>query len=292
MPKAIALLMAGAALAAASPYDDRAPVDEVAQVERDFARDFTGKQWQSFLDYSAEDAITIFDEMLPAKQFYGELVKASAGRPPSSLDWWPGHVEVACANDLAWSTGPTLRKAKAGDVHSHYVTVWKREENGQWRWVFDRGVQHAAPADPHPRGAPPTTVSRAYCAKEQEASGAAEKAFLEAEDRLTSTLARDAEAAIKPYLGPFSTVHRWKRFPARGVQEGLALVRQGPQQVVSERSRYGMSQSGDLAYTYGKISWRDDNGKPAQGFYLRVWRNTGRGWEIAMDQVNPINTSE
>ena len=48
----------------------------------------------------------------------------------------------------------------------------------------------------------------------------------------------------------------------------------------------GVSESGDLAYAYGELTWTED-GAPRRGYFNRVWRRDEAGrWHILFDQMN------
>ena len=70
----------------------------------------------------------------------------AAARPGVTLSWKPEIVDVAASGDLGYTTGhfelripgengaePTLRTGR-------YMTVWKRQPDGTWKFVLDGGV--------------------------------------------------------------------------------------------------------------------------------------------------------
>lgn len=284
----LAALACAAALAAASKHD-RAPADEIAAVERDFASAFQEKSWASFVERAAEDAIFPAppEGFVSGRAVFEELAKDAGNSRKPSLDWWPSHVEAACANDLAWSTGPTVRKDSRGTFYSHYVTLWVRQANGEWRWTYDRGNPHVGPGT-YPRGALPETVSRDYCRKLGNDRADEARASLAIADRqLLDAVRKNPVAAYRGRLSKNVRLHRFGLQPAVGRKRALAVLADEPPLLTYEPVGIRVSSSGDLGYTYGNMSWREKERGDQKGAYLHIWRRTGSRWELALDQITP-----
>jgi ketosteroid isomerase-like protein len=61
--------------------------------------------------------------------------------PDAPFAWRPEVVEVLESGTLALTSGPVLDPA--GRQTGTFNSIWRREPNGQWRVVFDKGC--AAP---------------------------------------------------------------------------------------------------------------------------------------------------
>lgn len=67
------------------------------------------------------------------------------------LTWTPISAEVAASGDMGYTFGSyeSHRLGADGTDHvgtGHYMTLWRRQADGTWKWVFDTGV-----ADPKPK---------------------------------------------------------------------------------------------------------------------------------------------
>ncbi len=97
--------------------------------------------------------------MAPDATIYREGADPFSGReailglfPPDAageLTWEPTRAEVAASGDLGYTLGTYEFTAAGADgepqvSRGYYVTIWRRQPDGRWRWVFDSGVQ--APA--------------------------------------------------------------------------------------------------------------------------------------------------
>ncbi|CAN7167491.1 DUF4440 domain-containing protein [Phenylobacterium sp. LjRoot219] len=118
---------------------DPAPV---IAAERAFAADGAAHGVQaSFLRWSAPDAIVFAPGPVNAQALYA----AQPDQPGAVLSWRPTYAGLASSGDLGFTTGPY---AINGKPRGHYFTVWARQSDGDWKWVYDGGVDNDASAAP------------------------------------------------------------------------------------------------------------------------------------------------
>ena len=111
--------------------------EEVRSTEIAFAKTLANHDVKTFRAMIAPDVIWLADaslrgpdEVLTRWQKYFD-----AAVPPFS--WSPEIVEVQEGGKLALSTGPVLDSQ--GKRIATYTSIWRREANGAWRIIFDRG---------------------------------------------------------------------------------------------------------------------------------------------------------
>jgi hypothetical protein len=76
--------------------------------------------------------------------------------PPSPtrnlLAWQPIFARVSIAGDLGYTTGPWEYKDNIKDEkpsgYGNFVTVWKKQADGSWKFVVDLGISHPMSAGP------------------------------------------------------------------------------------------------------------------------------------------------
>ena len=107
-----------------------------------------------------------------------------------------------------------------------------------------------------------------------------------AEAALAARLGVDAPAAYAAALTDDARVMRDGFAPAIGRAAFAAALAGGPRIVSSVRLGLGVSKAGDLAYSYGVLSWPAD-GKRLRGHYVRIWQHRARGWTLLVDEVTP-----
>jgi hypothetical protein len=117
----VALLLAAAAPATA------------LDAERAFAADAQKiGQWTAFRQYSTPDALMFVPQPVKAHDFL-----RGRADPPASVYWWPGQSFVSCDGATAINSGPWVRDG--GKSVGYFTTVWKRQPDRSWKWVYDAG---------------------------------------------------------------------------------------------------------------------------------------------------------
>ena len=98
----------------------------------------------AFLAFATEDAVALGGG---AQMSEGREAIAAGfdGFPASAvLEWWPVAAEIARSGDL----GCTVGEARITSLkhYSKYLTIWKRQPDGTWKFVADGGNVRPAPA--------------------------------------------------------------------------------------------------------------------------------------------------
>jgi hypothetical protein len=271
---ALSLLFAVSAQAAtANPADPAA----VVAAERAFAaRAGVVGVGPSFLEYMTDDAIVFSPDPLLAKAVYGVLPPPKLPKDGGTkLNWWPNFAGVARSGDLAFTTGPaTVNGGKPGIF---YFTVWSRQRDDGWKWVYDGGVDADGAAAPGPDAAPlalPPGDARPL------APGVAMDQVRVAEIALAARAKVDTAAAYKAVLTADARVQGSVAAPAT---DPAAVDRE-----LATRARaiaFGpiggsASKAGDLAWTYGDARWPG-----GRGHYVRIWQRRAGKWALVFDQI-------
>lgn len=269
--------LALAALLLASPAV-AAPIDPapVVAAERAFAADGLELGVQaSFLKHSAPDGIVLAPEPLLARAVYG------APRPKGrALVWWPLWAGIARSGDLGFTTGPYTTDGRPG---GYYFTVWAKQSDGSWKWLFDGGP----PSDQ--TGAAQQGSEVAYARLSARQAGSPAKAMdqvMKAEVALHAAARTDLKAAFLAAVAEDGRiVGSTARPPATRAELETELATR-PASAVFAPLGGQASGAGDLAWTYGVASWTKD-GAEQRGHYVRIWRNDRPGWRLLFDELLP-----
>ncbi|WP_312166913.1 DUF4440 domain-containing protein [Phenylobacterium sp.] len=266
-----ALLFSTPALADADP-------SAVVAAERAFAADGLALGIKrSFLKHSAPDAILLAPDPVKAHELY-------AGRPDKPhppLVWWPLWAGIARSGDLGFTTGPTTF---GGQENGWYFTVWARQADGGWKWIYDGGAP-SAHGNAAPQGSAPAYLAAAT--GQETTAEAAMAAVRAAETALADRAAADARGAYLAALAPDARIAGSPEVPATTPDAVKAeLARRAPAIAFSALGGRA-SQAGDLAWTYGDARWQDG---PAEhrGHYVRIWQSRADGWRLVFDQILPV----
>jgi len=126
----------------------QAAADELLEVDRDF--NVTAQREglrDAFAAFAAEEAITFRNGgpvIGPA-----EAATSVAALPQGSrLVWAPETARVSERGDMGWTWGrSTYTPPNGRPSQSCYVTIWRRDYEGRWRFAFDGGLRHCGAAD-------------------------------------------------------------------------------------------------------------------------------------------------
>lgn len=142
----IAIVIAGCN----SPVDMEKEKERILQTDRDFAAlSVQSGAAEAFKQYSRGDVILLPPNAEPVRgrdnvsQGFVEFDKNFI------LDWEPQAAEVAVSGDLGYSWGISTGVSRATGQQAFrgkYLTVWKKDPDGNWKMIADMG--NASPASP------------------------------------------------------------------------------------------------------------------------------------------------
>ena len=130
------LLAAAGTLAAA---DDLAA--QVRAAEAAFARTMAERDHAAFVAHLADEAVFFSGRgVLRGKNAVAAGWKPYYDGPQAPFSWQPESIEVLDSGMLAHSSGPVF--APDGRRIATFNSVWRREADGRWRIVFDKGYPY------------------------------------------------------------------------------------------------------------------------------------------------------
>ena len=126
------------AQAAADSPGGRDPAAELRKTEEAFARTMADRDHEAFASFLAEEAVFFGRD----GEIRGAAEVAAAWKPffegpDAPFSWEPEAVTVLDSGALGLSSGPVF--APDGRQIGTFNSVWRREPDGSWRIVFDRG---------------------------------------------------------------------------------------------------------------------------------------------------------
>ncbi len=127
------------ALSAPSGSEHQSLKQTVFDTEKAFAATMAARDFSAFSAFIDEEAV-FFNGTEPLRgkaqvlnqwQGYFETEQAP-------FSWSPENVEVLPSGTLAHSSGPVYRPD--GSKAAEFNSVWRRNEAGQWKIIFDKGA--------------------------------------------------------------------------------------------------------------------------------------------------------
>lgn len=118
---------------------------QVFLAESSFAATMADRDLAAFGAHLASDAIFLGDQPLRGKGAVIEGWREYFAGPTPPFSWRPELIEVLESGDLALSSGPVFRPD--GRRTGTFNSIWRRDADGRWRVIFDKGAPHC-PAAP------------------------------------------------------------------------------------------------------------------------------------------------
>jgi ketosteroid isomerase-like protein len=133
--------------ATAGPETTADLATQVQAAETAFAQTMAARDLDAFAAHIADEALFFGKSVLRGKAAVVAGWKTFFEGPNAPFSWAPERVEVLDSGTLALSTGSV--KNPAGAVVGTFNSIWRREADGHWRVVFDKGCPVCeAPAKP------------------------------------------------------------------------------------------------------------------------------------------------
>ncbi len=233
-----------------------------------------------FLEYLSSDAVMFFPEAANARETWTKRPNSEA-----VLTWNPILVYVSSNDVLAYSIGNSVYRPNGKNdptgFAGHYLSVWMRQANGEYKAVFDTGINHDAPASVTTEWSVPSGSGLEKNERRLSAADSATPFFVKA----------DSDGAVKAYqafLADDAILMRDGSMPFTGRNAAIDYLKKGKNAIKFAR-RKSFVEAADLAYHYSSYTEVDKSGKElGRGGYAQVWRLRGGKWQIVADIFVPI----
>ena len=152
---AFAALLLAAPVALAGQYED-----ELMAADRAFSK-MSSEQGQAaaFLAFMDEDVRLFRGSGEPivtrakAQAFYESDEYKNSGSVKGTLTWEPLEAFASSDGTMGWTNGhwqwlgAPNEKSERAKATGHYVTIWKRQASGEWKFAGDIGNEDEKPAE-------------------------------------------------------------------------------------------------------------------------------------------------
>ena len=119
--------------------------------ERAFAADAQKiGQWDAFRKWSTSDAMMFVPQPITAHEFL-----IGKKNPPEAVKWSPSQSIVSCDGGYAVNLGSWT----SGKDHGYFTTIWVRQPDRSWKWIYDTGEALTKPLPPVAK----PVIKRATC---------------------------------------------------------------------------------------------------------------------------------
>jgi ketosteroid isomerase-like protein len=126
-------------------------LNEMQQTDVEFAEMAFEKGYRkAFMEYMEDDAVLLRDNHLP-------IIGADAVQYVSSIDdtsftvnWDPQGGDVSGSGDMGFTYGVYEIRTETERQKGTYVTIWRKQKDGRWKYVLDAGAQGIGDEQPKP----------------------------------------------------------------------------------------------------------------------------------------------
>jgi len=269
--------------------DQQSALQEMVKTEQAFSRTAEVRTTrEAFMEFIADDGLLFRPGPVNGKQWMlDHPVPVSNQR--GLLAWQPTFAGMAASGDFGFTTGPWQSKPDINDAQpsafGHFITVWKKQPDGSWKFAVDLGISHSDPGGPQvimtPNEVRSTLMSKAV-------GVGSEKQRLLADDRkLAKASGKKAVAAFFARAESGVRVYRNDHLPAIGKSAAEKILTREDTQIKWAPSVSDVATSGDVGYTLGTYDIVDAKKKVLEhGSYVRIWRKHADAWKIVIDVIN------
>jgi len=134
----VALGLPGAAVLAAEEPDNAELAAELRATEEAFAKTMADRDHEAFVSFLAEEAV-FFGRRgeIRGREAVATAWKPLYDGPDAPFSWQPETTTVLDSGTLGLTSGPVFDPE--GKRIGTFNSVWRRQPDGAWKVVFDRG---------------------------------------------------------------------------------------------------------------------------------------------------------
>ena len=278
---AVALLILGVAMVA----QGQSALQEMVKTEQAFSKMAAEKSSrEAFMAFIADDGLLFRPGAVNGKKWMLEHPVPPSDKKPL-LVWQPAFAGMSESGDMGFTTGPWEFKTDVKDEkpvgYGHFVTVWKKQPDGSWKFVVDLGITHPQSGGPLTLWQPTETKKTQTVTPVDVTS--TRQALLDRDQKYSAAVVSDSLAkAFVAYAAPEVRLYRVTHLPYIGRDAALEALANTTGQVKWQPIAADVSRAGDLGYTHGTYEAGNEHGS-----YVRIWRKQNGAWQIVMDVATP-----
>lgn len=139
----IIIIMISLLAACNQPQQPKASEQELIDADHAFA-ELAAKEGigKAFITYADSSAIIMHNARMPLKGI-DDITKVYSQIPNNlSLEWEPTKAEIAGSGDMGYTFGKYTFTSGDSVEYGHYLTFWKKDRTGTWKYVVDTGTEN------------------------------------------------------------------------------------------------------------------------------------------------------
>ena len=266
------------------------PLQDMVKAEQAFSKMAEEKNTRdAFMAYIADDGLLFRPGAVNGKKWMIDHPTPPSDKKPL-LAWQPNFAGMSASGDMGFTTGPWESKPDRNDpkpsAFGHFVTVWKKQSDGSWKWTVDIGISHPQSGGPQTLWNPP---DKNEPANPQSVDTAISLRTLLGTELMLSLAFREkgTTAAIVPYTAKELRVYRAGSPPFIGRDDSIKAMLRTDTWFISETIGGDVSRAGDFGWTHGTYRLLGPGEKVIErGSYVRIWKRVESNWQLVLDITN------
>jgi CpeT protein len=130
--------------------DAEAAKEAMLAADREFSQLSVAEGMAAAFERFADAGATVFREGRTPISGREAIGGHFAGGAEAILSWEPYFAEIGASGDLGYTLGRWLYETQDGEghpetEHGYYITIWKKQSDGTWKYVFDTGITSEEP---------------------------------------------------------------------------------------------------------------------------------------------------
>ena len=268
------------------------PLHSMVATERAFSQASADKGTRdSFLLFIADDGILFRPSAVLGKKWLQEHPVPLVDNRPL-LSWQPIFADVAASGDMGYTFGPWEFKQSIKDqkpvAFGHFVTMWRRQADGSWRFAIDLGVSHPQSATPALPWVPGPVAKTTTNATSVPVTASREALMKRDREFSQESASQGPVAAFTKYVAEDVRLFRNGHLPFSGKAAVAKALAASKEVLTWEPAFADAARSGDLGYTYGLYEAKTDGVLTAKGNYMRFWKKQNGVWRVVVDVDDPL----
>ncbi|MGD9900545.1 MAG: DUF4440 domain-containing protein [Calditrichaceae bacterium] len=267
-----------------SEPDHSSELTNLVMTERKFAAASVEKGTnEAFLDFIADESVIFRPHPVNGKTWLQEH-RSSKGL----LTWRPVNAAISSSADLGYTTGPWEYRTSGDDslpaAYGQYVTIWKKQNDGSWKFIFDIGISHPKPAST----ASDWLLSETKSATHLSADAKSLNMLKVTDDKYSEYMSvNDLCMAMDSFYDDNIIFLRNGHDPVTGSEIIPEKFGDDTTTAVYTNHKIETSSAGDFGYSYGHFQ-TEGLGENSFGYYLRIWKKDASGaWKTVLDISAP-----
>lgn len=256
------------------------PAEKIFETEKAFEKAAAERNVKNaFIEYLSPVGVMFMPDAVNGREAWKKRPDSN-----SALTWNPTWIDVSANGVLGYSIGNSRFRAKGKDdptiYYGHYLSVWMRQPNGDYRVALDTGINHDKPVDEPTAWKSPSDSGKGVNPDNISAADSAVGFYQSAGDSST-------KKAYKAYLADDVIMMRDGKQPAFGKKAALDLIADDAK--INFGKRKSFTEAIDLAYVHSPYTITGKDGTETErGNFVQVWKLRGKKWLIVADVLVPL----